>query len=384
MPSRAGRVGGTGTSTDRVLWLFHQSDENWATGQLSSITKLAEFGEAAFEWLAVGQAVVLLVLVPATVGGAVAEARSRQTLPRLLAAPVSSAAIIVDLLAAKMVRFGVVLAVGLPLAALLSLLGGVDPRSVVYAYAGTLSTSFFVAALSLLVWVYSRQPRTAVLRAYGIEFLWLVGPVIGTFVLASGSWLRPLARLNVWIAPTTPLSLVSFATLSAWPRSGPIRVLFRPPVLVAFLWFAAAVGVLCSLRSKTSVQALVKTLAVLLVLNLGTLFAGRILTTTNETAALFGNTLVLLSILAVPTHELSGNFVHPIHLWRVALYLGALLFYVAAYAALAWSRTWLAIREFDAAADRPRLPRSTHRWNPALRVPSLRGGSITRGAAARR
>jgi ABC-type transport system involved in multi-copper enzyme maturation permease subunit len=590
-----------------VFWLFHQSHESWSTGRLSSITELAEFGAAAFEWMAVGQALVLLVLVPATVAGAVAEARARQTLPGLLASPLSSVAIIVDQLAAKMLSFGIVLAVGLPLAALLGLLGGIDPRSVIYAYAGTLSTTFFVAALSLLISVYSRRPGSAVLRAYEFEVVWLVAPWIGTFALASRSWLWPLARLNRWIAPTTPLSLVDSGTLSAWSGGGPIRqylmrfpmrgtwagpavltapvtwmvglqlayglafvalaawrlrpvarrladslnpgtlfgrtsarrrplpacgddamfwkelylgtdrparsglwlalaafsvmtliyagpfayryplaldeffrygystgpsgndafmrmaffrqftyfsvmfylvatiaivvesatgisrereagtwegllatpleggeiirakmvgAVFRQRALVAlvfgpwlvglvlwalhplglllataglfaFLWFATAVGTQFSLWSTTSGPAVVKTLAVLLILNVGTLFAGRLLTGSSEVAALLGNTLLLLSILPVTTHEVSVTF-HPAHVWRELLFLGAQLTCVAAYAALAWSRSRGAVREFDAATDRPCARRATRGWSQPLRLPLSRAGGRTR------
>jgi ABC-type transport system involved in multi-copper enzyme maturation permease subunit len=595
-----------------VFWFFHQSHESWSTGRLSSLTELAEFGAAAFEWLAVGQAIVLLVLVPATVAGAVAEARSRQTLPGLLASPLSSAAIIGDLLAAQMLPVGIVLAIGLPLAALLGLLGGVDHRSVIYAYAGTLSTTFFVAALSLLISVYSRRPFTAVLHAYGIEFLWLVGPWIGKFVLVLRAWLRPLASVNSWIEPTTPLSLVGPWTYTAWSGGGPIQLLAPPPMrgpwrgsavlttpvawmvglqlayglalvvlaawrlrpvarrladsptprtlfgrlrvrrrplpacgddamlwkecypaadrpsrlglwlallafgwmtfvysgvfayryplaldeffrsgystgprgnngfmrmaffemhlakfsvmfyavalvavivesasgisrereartwegllatplepaeiirakvlgaifrqrvlvalvfgpwlvglvlwalhplglllatagLAAFLWFAAAVGTLFSLRSETSVEALVKTLCVLLALNVGTLFAGRLLAGSNQASALFGNTFVLLSFLPFSTHELSRDFVRPIHIWRELLFVGFLLTYVAAYAALAWSRSRVAIREFDRVADRPRIARAARGWKPSFRLTLLRGGGHTTGSAA--
>ena len=128
-------------------------------GRPLSKKELAEFAAAAFEWLAVGQALIVLALVPALVAGTVAEERSRRTLPGLLASRLSSAAIILDKLAARMLHVGVILAVGLPITFLLGLLGGVDPRSVVYAYAGTFSTAFFLAALSLLVSVYARGPR---------------------------------------------------------------------------------------------------------------------------------------------------------------------------------------------------------------------------------
>ena len=70
------------------------------------------------------------------------EDRSRQTLAGLLVTRLSSTAIILDKLAAKMLQIGVFLAVGLPIACLLGLLGGIDPRSIVYAYSGTVSRRF--------------------------------------------------------------------------------------------------------------------------------------------------------------------------------------------------------------------------------------------------
>ena len=65
-------------------------------GRPLSKKELAEFAAAAFEWLAVGQALIALALVPALVAGTVAEERSRRTLPGLLASRLSSAAIILD------------------------------------------------------------------------------------------------------------------------------------------------------------------------------------------------------------------------------------------------------------------------------------------------
>ncbi len=52
--------------------------------------ELDEFAAAAFEWLAVGQALIVLALVPAIVAGTIAEERSRQTLKRLFASRLSA------------------------------------------------------------------------------------------------------------------------------------------------------------------------------------------------------------------------------------------------------------------------------------------------------
>jgi hypothetical protein len=181
----------------------------------------------------VGQALIVLALVPALAGGALAEERARRTLPGLLASRLSGAAIVLDKLVARMLHVGVIMAVGLPIACLLGLLGGVDPRSVAYAYGGTLSTAFFLAALSLLVSVYARAPRDAVLLLYLIEALWLVVPWFANFALAGSPSLRALASVNDWIVPTTPLSLVGPSTVSAWSGRGPIHGFLRGSRLVS-------------------------------------------------------------------------------------------------------------------------------------------------------
>jgi hypothetical protein len=160
-------------------------------GRLLSRREWAESAAAAFEWLAVGHALIVLVLVPALVAGTVAEERSRRTLAGLLASRLSSAAIILDELAARMLHVGVILAVGLPITFLLGLLGGVDPRSVVYAYGGTFSTAFFLAALSspghqaIMAESVSR-PWRGILR---LSVRWLI-----VLVLVIGVWLGWIVR----------------------------------------------------------------------------------------------------------------------------------------------------------------------------------------------
>ena len=226
------------------FWIFQLNHEGWLAGRPLSRRELAEFAVAAFEWLAVGQGLIVLALVPALVAGTVAEERSRRSLPGLLASRLSSAAIILDKLAARMLHVGVILAVGLPITFLLGLLGGVDPRSVVYAYGGTFSTAFFLAALSLLVSVYARGPTGAVLLVYLIEVVWLVVPWLADFAMVTGAWPRfgALESVNDWILPSTPLSLFAPATSSAWSGQGPISWLLGRVRLIPAVNFVAGGG----------------------------------------------------------------------------------------------------------------------------------------------
>lgn len=73
-----------------LLWIFHHNHQDWSTGRLLPNNELARFAAAAFEWLAVGQALIVMAFVPAVVAGAVAEERSCRTLDGLLASRLSS------------------------------------------------------------------------------------------------------------------------------------------------------------------------------------------------------------------------------------------------------------------------------------------------------
>ncbi len=230
-----------------LFWMFHRAYEESLTGGLLAPNELSRFAATAFEWLGVGQALIVILLVPAMVAGTFAEERSRRTLEVLLAARPSSAAIIVDKLAASMLQLGALLAIGLPIVCLLGLLGGIDPLSVVYAFAGTASIAFFLTALSLLVSVHARRPRGAILLVYLIEVVWFLGPWIA--YVAFLSWGRLFARILVvhadWILPATPLSLVTPRTSSGWSGSGPVAWLLvslriAPPGSLTAGWVGPA------------------------------------------------------------------------------------------------------------------------------------------------
>ena len=87
-----------------IFWTFHHSQEEWSGGRLLANNELARFAAAAFEWLAVGQAVIVMALLPAMVAGSVAEERTRHTLPTLLATRFSSAGIILNKLGRRCSR----------------------------------------------------------------------------------------------------------------------------------------------------------------------------------------------------------------------------------------------------------------------------------------
>ena len=134
------------------------------------------FAESTFIVFAEAQLATLLCLLPALVAGVIADEHQRKTLHYLLASRLSSAEIVLGKLGARLVHVGTFVALGLPVVCLLALYGGLDPEKVFYVYFGTFTTVLSVAGLSILISVLARRPRDAILAAYGLEAIWLLGP----------------------------------------------------------------------------------------------------------------------------------------------------------------------------------------------------------------
>jgi ABC-type transport system involved in multi-copper enzyme maturation permease subunit len=192
-------------------WHYTRSSR-WNDGRMS-IQEMAEFGEVTFRLFVGLQGSAVLFLTPALVAGAVAEEKQRKTLHYLLASRLTSSEIILGKLSARLLQVMTFLTIGLPVMSLLSLFGGVDPQLVWISYAATLTSTLFVAALSMLISTYTRRPREAISLAYVLELGWFFIPTsIPFFVRWSPfwaglyEWFRPI---NDWLAPSSPFYLIT-------------------------------------------------------------------------------------------------------------------------------------------------------------------------------
>jgi len=160
-----------------ILWSMHAGWISETGGELPS-HMVNWFAFSTFCAIAVGQEILVLVLTPALVAGVIADEKQRKTLHYLLASRLTSPEIVLGKLLVRMLYVGVLLGVSLPVLSLLVLLGGVDPRLVLLACGATLSTAWFLAALSIWVSTIARRVREAFFIAYGLEGLWLFLPLI--------------------------------------------------------------------------------------------------------------------------------------------------------------------------------------------------------------
>jgi ABC-type transport system involved in multi-copper enzyme maturation permease subunit len=217
-----------------VLWQMYSSYFYWRTRNTNnlSIHDMSEFAHETFAAIGVAQLIAVLALTPTLVAGVISDEKQRKTLHYLLASRLTSAEIVLGKLAARLLHVGVFLALALPIVSLIGLFGGVDPELVLYTYAGTFTTAFFLAGLSIWISTIARRVRDAIFAVYLLEIAWLALPVIVVSIFAIWPrvwrWFQPISE---WILATNPF----YTLMQALNRFGA----GGPALLARFLFMAA-------------------------------------------------------------------------------------------------------------------------------------------------
>jgi ABC-type transport system involved in multi-copper enzyme maturation permease subunit len=215
-----------------TIYLTYQSNV-WRFGGDSrqlSIQEMANFGLILFTTFATVQFVTVLLLTPSLVGGAIADEKQRKTLHYLLTSQLSGAEIVLGKLAARLLHVFVLVALGLPVVSLLTLIGGIQPQVVLFSYAGTCTTIYFLATFSILVSVFARRPREAISLLYIMELFWLIAPTLLIHFMPTWAW--PWPTIASWINP----ALEYVALTSPYFLTTPLGWGYKGGMMGAGLW----------------------------------------------------------------------------------------------------------------------------------------------------
>ncbi|HEY1376579.1 MAG TPA: ABC transporter permease subunit [Gemmataceae bacterium] len=151
----------------------------------SPVKAAADFGQR-FRDLVLGQQFVLIALVtPAFVAGAVTDEKTRGTLQALLTAHVTPADVVLGKLLGRCAQVAALALVPLPLLAVVGPIAGVPPEFLVVLVAVTALVLFGLGGVSVLASVWTRQTRAAVILTYVV----LGGGLAVGAVLADYGWL---------------------------------------------------------------------------------------------------------------------------------------------------------------------------------------------------
>lgn len=186
-----------------LCMLFWVRTYNAQEGLTVSAREAADFASSFFATFMIVQLVVVTVVTPAYIAGAIAEEKERKTLEFLLATDLRGREIVFSKLVARLINLVLLVLTGLPVLAALQFLGGVDPGLVLAGFAATGLTVASLAGLSIANSAACRRARDAIVLTYLMA---------GAYLLISGlSWLLLEPRgwedfpADLW--PATPVKL---------------------------------------------------------------------------------------------------------------------------------------------------------------------------------
>jgi ABC-type transport system involved in multi-copper enzyme maturation permease subunit len=131
-----------------------------------SSAEITRFAESFYLIFMAAEFLVVLLLTPAYVAGALAEEKDRGTLDHMLATDLSNREIVLSKLVARAANLAILILTGLPILSLTQFFGGIDPNLVLSGFAALGLTLASLACLSILHSTYARKPRDAIIFTY--------------------------------------------------------------------------------------------------------------------------------------------------------------------------------------------------------------------------
>jgi ABC-type transport system involved in multi-copper enzyme maturation permease subunit len=202
-----------------------------ALGGAVSMTQLAQSGAMVLALIAYGQVILVCLLAPLFMAGAIASEQSGKTYNILLTTPLSNLQIVLGSLMGRLFFVLALLLSGLPLFAVVLVFGGVRPATVGVAFAVAACTAVFVGSVAVTLSVLRAAGRKAVYTFV----IAIAGYLIGAYLLDRGL-LRALdpSPFTTWLTPLHPLLVLESSLLSESYRPPTPEVLATSPSWVAW------------------------------------------------------------------------------------------------------------------------------------------------------
>jgi ABC-type transport system involved in multi-copper enzyme maturation permease subunit len=144
-------------------------------GKHNSVRSAAQVGQSFFYAIVGTQIALVLLAAPAATAGAICLDKARGTLAHLLVTDLADAEIVLGKLAARLTAAVGFVGCVLPVMALSTLLGGIDPVALIGALMITLALALFGCAVALALSVWASKPHEVLLGTYAVWAVWLLG-----------------------------------------------------------------------------------------------------------------------------------------------------------------------------------------------------------------
>jgi ABC-type transport system involved in multi-copper enzyme maturation permease subunit len=173
-----------------ALTLAYSKSESELVG--SNLRGLAQLGEGFYIAVVGTQLTLVFLAAPAATAGAVCHDRATGMMTHVLVTDLSDSEVVLGKLAARLVPVLGLVACALPLLAILTLLGGVDPDALFGAFLVTVGVAVLGSSLAFLFSLWARKTHEALLATYMVWGIWLLGRWYVSLMNRSFGWSLPL------------------------------------------------------------------------------------------------------------------------------------------------------------------------------------------------
>jgi len=169
------------------------------TGAFVSLQELARYGQNLFLTVISIEFTIVLLVAPAATAGAICLDKMRGTLDHMLATDLSSNEIVLGKLGARLAPVLGLVACVLPLMALTSLLGGIDPTALFGSFLAAVGCAVLSCSLAMMLSVWGRKTSEVLMITYLLIILWLFGSyLLRTIFFATGISSLPFVTPALW------------------------------------------------------------------------------------------------------------------------------------------------------------------------------------------
>ncbi len=223
-----------------IVWIDRYNMRNVTTFQ-----GLAALSKAFFDSIMLVELSLALLAVPAATAGAVCVDKMRGGLLLMLATDLTDAEIVLGKLASRLVTLLSVLGCGLPVLAITSWLGGVDPMDSLGGTLVIVGLAVLAVSVTLTFSVWASRPHEALMATYAVWAVWLLAMPVWIWISPG----PPGGTVSKAFAATHPLVLLVGNTDFISKRLGSILAI-RAGFFVGSLAISAALAFLCIRRIR--------------------------------------------------------------------------------------------------------------------------------------
>ena len=225
-----------------IVWFTSERSNIGPGPRPSTYEQMARLGELFFYTMAGIQISLVMLVAPAATAGSICMDRARGTLVHMLMTDLSTGEIVLGKLGARLAPVIGIIMCGVPVAALVMLLGGIEFRLILAVLAVSIALAALGCTLALAISVWAAKTHEVLIAVYLLGGLWLLSLPLWWGWSASGSLMPP----PEWFQKVNPYVLI-FAN---WSKPDFVGTTDYVAFVGSVLALSAGFAILCVARLR--------------------------------------------------------------------------------------------------------------------------------------